>query len=695
VKDLLRVGRKNKAVVDAPLPGQDGSRPEQGQEAIVQLRNLTKVYTTGAGNFTALKNITLDVNKGEFLGIIGKSGAGKTTLLNMISGVSEVTSGEVLFYPQGKNGRNGNHRAIPIHSLDEDELALWRGGNLGIVYQSFELMPMLDLVNNIMLPQDFLGLYQPIVSQKRALELLEIVELREHAYKLPAHTSGGQKQRVAIARALVNDPPVIVADEPTGNLDTVTAENIFQIFEKLVDQGKTVIMVTHDEDLAPRFSRRLHISDGEIVDQPGNGQPRSRNITRTFSQPLDGPIPSGEIQKPAITNGETNGLEKPAAAIAERRERNQATFEYDPEKPAILLRDVVKTYVNAAGAFTALKGINLRMNYGQFISIVGKSGSGKSTLLNMLTGIDHPTSGEVIVGGEHIYEMTESQQALWRGRNVGIVFQFFQLLPTLTLLENTMLPMDYCDVYPADERPDRAMELLKMVNLEKLAHELPASVSSGQQQSAAIARSLATDPPIIVADEPTGNLDSRSADVIIGVFQELAARGKTILIVTHDPSLTKRTDQTVIISDGEIVDQAVASALPLLDHPQMLQATRQAARRTYPPGSTIIRQGDHVEHFFIITNGEVDIVLGNPQCPEMHLARLGQGQFFGDVELMQGGQSIASARAASDKSVEVALLPREIFRQLLHGSPLTEEALTRVAQERLTENQSRSGDCAE
>jgi putative ABC transport system ATP-binding protein len=210
-----------------------------------------------------------------------------------------------------------------------------------------------------------------------------------------------------------------------------------------------------------------------------------------------------------------------------------------------------------------------------------------------------------------------------------------------------------------------------------------------------MARSLATDPPIIVADEPTGNLDSRSADVIIGVFQELAARGKTILIVTHDPSLTKRTDQTVIISDGEIVDQAVASALPLLDHPQMLQATRQAARRTYPPGSTIIRQGDHVEHFFIITNGEVDIVLGNPQCPEMHLARLGQGQFFGDVELMQGGQSIASARAASDKSVEVALLPREIFRQLLHGSPLTEEALTRVAQERLTENQSRSGDCAE
>lgn len=145
--------------------------------------------------------------------------------------------------------------------MDEDELAVWRGENLGIVYQSFEPLPMLDLVNNIMLPQDFTGQYQPGISKERALELLEIVEIREHAYKLPAHISGSQKQRVAIARALVNNPPLIVADEPTGNLDTATAETIFQIFEKLVAQGKTIIMVTHDNNLASRFSRRLQISD--------------------------------------------------------------------------------------------------------------------------------------------------------------------------------------------------------------------------------------------------------------------------------------------------------------------------------------------------------------------------------------------------------------------------------------------------
>jgi putative ABC transport system ATP-binding protein len=202
----------------------------------------------------------------------------------------------------------------------------------------------------------------------------------------------------------------------------------------------------------------------------------------------------------------------------------QEQKESQQDHPAIVLRNVDKVYVNAAGEFVALKSINMQLNYGQFISIVGKSGCGKSTLLNMITGIDHPTAGEVIVGNEHIYEMSKSDRALWRGKHMGIVFQFFQLLPTLTLLENTMLPMDYCKVYPFNERPDRAMELLKMVGLEEQAHKLPASVSSGQQQSAAIARALATDPDIILADEPTGNLDSRSAENILNLFEQLAAQ---------------------------------------------------------------------------------------------------------------------------------------------------------------------------
>jgi ABC-type lipoprotein export system ATPase subunit len=679
-----------------------GSMTGSSGEPIIQLREVVKVYKTGAGGFTAINGINLDIQEGEFLGIIGKSGAGKTTLLNMISGISEITSGEVLFRVSDQSNHGEGRKILSVHSLSEDEMALWRGHNLGIVYQSFELMPQLNLVKNIMLPQDFSGLYRPRISPERALELLEIVELSEHAYKLPAHISGGQKQRVAIARALVNDPPVIIADEPTGNLDTVTAERIFQIFEKLVQDGKTIILVSHDSSLAARFSRRVYIADGEIVGGNGAGPLPGEINSANPTTPSNGKV-SGEVGVELATEPVMSQENLKAISLldggggngSKNYEASASSSVMDSDKAAILLRDVVKTYVNAAGEFTALKGINLQMNYGQFVSIVGKSGSGKSTLLNLLTGIDHPTSGEVIVGGENIYKMSESRRALWRGRNVGIVFQFFQLLPTLSLLENTMLPMDYCNVFPANERPERAMELLKMVGLQDQAYQLPSSVSSGQQQSAAIARAIATDPPIIVADEPTGNLDSRSADKILRLFAKLAERGKTILIVTHDPSFTKRTDQTVILSDGEIIDDAIARSLPLLNHPQMLQATQQAEKRLYPAGSMIIHQGQRVEHFFMVASGEVDILLSNPGCPEISLARLGRGQYFGEIELMHSENSVASVRAAAEGPVELSLLPKEVFNQLLHSSPPTQEVIEGVAQTRLEENLTRNGDCRE
>jgi ABC-type lipoprotein export system ATPase subunit len=458
----------------------------------------------------------------------------------------------------------------------------------------------------------------------------------------------------------------------------------------LVERGKTIIMVTHDRNLAPRFSRYLEISDGEIVNEQVNGG-GGGYVQETKTSSLSLPDPSA-----ALPNDQLVPAPKESAAQVDLPAQMDSAMPTSAGSvPAILLHDVVKTYVNAAGDFTALRGINLQMHYGQFVSLVGKSGSGKSTLLNMLTGIDHPTSGEVIIGDQNIYDMSESKRALWRGHQVGIVFQFFQLLPTLTLLENVMLPMDYCNVHPVRERPARAMELLKMVGLEEQAYKLPAAVSSGQQQSAAIARALANDPPIIVADEPTGNLDSRSAEAIYRLFKNLAAQGRTILIVTHDPSLTRRTDQTVILSDGEIVDEVIARALPFLDHPQMLQATRQAQKCVYPPGSTIIRQGEHIEHFFMVTSGEVDVLLNEPECPEISLARLGRGQFFGEISLLRGGTATASVRAALDGPVEVALLERDDFLQLVNGSPLTKTNLDRVAQTRLEKNRAQAEGCNE
>jgi putative ABC transport system ATP-binding protein len=214
---------------------------------------------------------------------------------------------------------------------------------------------------------------------------------------------------------------------------------------------------------------------------------------------------------------------------------------------------VVKTFKNAAGEFIVLKGVDLTINRGEFVSIVGKSGSGKSTLLNMITGIDHPTSGQVVIGGTDIYTgVTESQRSRWRGRNLGIVFQFFQLLPMLTLVENVMLAMDFAELYDFDERPPRAMELLKLVGLEKFSNKLPVLVSTGQQQLAAIARALACDPPLLVADEPTGNLDTKSANIIIDLFEQLARSDKTVVMVTHDPSLSSRTTRNLTITDGLI-----------------------------------------------------------------------------------------------------------------------------------------------
>ena len=223
-------------------------------------------------------------------------------------------------------------------------------------------------------------------------------------------------------------------------------------------------------------------------------------------------------------------------------------------EPMIAMHDLVKTFKNAAGEFTVLKGIDLTIQRGEFVSIVGKSGSGKSTLLNMITGIDHPTSGRVVIGGTNIYTgVTESQRSRWRGRNLGIVFQFFQLLPMLTLLENVMLAMDFAEMYEFDERPERARALLQLVGLPGFEDKLPLLVSTGQQQLAAIARALACDPPLLVADEPTGNLDSRSAGSVIDLFEDLSRRGKTVVMVTHDPSLTSRTTRNLTISDGLII----------------------------------------------------------------------------------------------------------------------------------------------
>lgn len=220
--------------------------------------------------------------------------------------------------------------------------------------------------------------------------------------------------------------------------------------------------------------------------------------------------------------------------------------------PLVWLENVVKTYTGEAGEFTALKGLTIAASPGDFVSIVGKSGSGKSTLINMMTGIDRPTSGRVVINDATLHQMSEEEIARWRRANLGIVFQFFQLLPTLTVLENILLPMDFSGHFSNSEQVDRAMALLETMQVAEHVHKLPTALSGGQQQRVAIARALANDPPLIVADEPTGNLDSKTADHVYLQFEQLVDRGKTVIMVTHDNDLAQRASRIIQIADGVI-----------------------------------------------------------------------------------------------------------------------------------------------
>src|SRR5512142_3254954 len=290
------------------------------------------------------------------------------------------------------------------------------------------------------------------------------------------------------------------------------------------------------------------------------------------------------------------------------------------------IRGVHKFYKSAAGDYHALKGIDLQVNPGEFVSIIGKSGSGKSTLLNMMSGIDRPSTGEVWINGEALHKLNENAMAIWRGENLGIMFQFFQLLPSLSLIQNVILPMDLAGKYNPRERRKRAEHLLDIVGLTDHRNKLPSMISGGQQQRAALARALANDPPLIVADEPTGNLDSKTAETVFALFNDLIHEGKTVVIVTHDSSLAKRAQRTALITDGEIVNEFVAKALPTLTFDQLLAATHKAQATQYEPGAIILTEGRCSDAFYIVSKGTVDVVLPRPNQSDVMALELGPGK---------------------------------------------------------------------
>jgi ABC-type lipoprotein export system ATPase subunit len=304
----------------------------------------------------------------------------------------------------------------------------------------------------------------------------------------------------------------------------------------------------------------------------------------------------------------------------------------------------------------------------------------------MITGIDRPSSGEVWVSGTAVHKLNEGQLAAWRGRNVGLIFQFFQLLPTLSTLENVMLPMDFCNMYDRNERPDRAMRLLEQMELAEEANKPPAALSGGQQQRVAIARALANDPPILVADEPTGNLDSKTAASVFKMFEQLVAGGKNILMVTHDRDLAEKVNRTVIISDGEVIEEYLAETFPSLNEQQLARVTRQIERRRITPGATLIKEGSPPDGFYIVTKGEVEVHVRARDGQDFVVARHGPGYYVGEIELLRGGNAIATVRASAETGAEVAILEPEEFCELVGESEATRALVERVAQERLAQN---------
>ncbi len=353
----------------------------------------------------------------------------------------------------------------------------------------------------------------------------------------------------------------------------------------------------------------------------------------------------------------------------------------------IELRNVIKRYETPAGAFVALKNANLAVKAGEFVAVIGKSGSGKSTLINMVTGIDRPTLGEIYVAGTAIHQLDEGQMAIWRGQQLGIIFQFFQLLPTLTLLENVILPMEFARRYNAQGRKARALELLQMVGVADHAYKYPTAISGGQQQRVAIARALANEPAVLVADEPTGNLDAKTADAIFQIFENFARQGHTILMVTHDNELASRASRVVLLADGEIAETSVAHALPALNQKQLVELSSRLDPVRYPPGVIIFRQGDPADKFYIIIKGEVEVVLEHASGQEVVSGTMGQGQYFGEVGLLMGRTRSATIRVTSAGEAMLMALDREMFQKLMVESEVTHSEIATIMRQRVTVNQ--------
>ena len=472
---------------------------EDGRTITVAARGLSKYFTHKGGEIKAVDDVGFSFTERQFITIMGPSGSGKSTLLYLLGGMDQATSGELVI------------DGVDVPRLSEQQAHHFRREKLGFVFQSFHLLPSLTALENVMLPIQLAGGQPQAQMRERARLLLLEVGMSEdrHNYR-PGKLSGGQQQRVAIARALANDPRVILADEPTGSLDARTGTRIIELLKRLSEQGKTVIVVTHDRGIARVADVRLEMNDGKLTPMP-------------------------------------------RFVGAQDTARRASVISWE-DKPVTISAEGLSKYFKFRGkVIKAVDRVNFSFKEQQFVTITGPSGSGKSTLLYVLSGLDQATGGDLLVDGVDVRRLSGRRENHFRREKLGFVFQSYHLISNLTALENVMLPMQMLRGKPQEEMRERARNLLFQVGMGEDRHNYrPGKLSGGQQQRVAIARALANDPRVILADEPTGNLDSYNSRRIIELLKMLAEQGKTVVVVTHDRSIARVADVRLEMEDGRI-----------------------------------------------------------------------------------------------------------------------------------------------